>query len=137
MQETFLQALHAIKRFKGKSTLYTWLYAILTNLNRQRRRKQRPVTLSETPLDSIPTKTMDLEKQLDMQKAASSLRKNLQSLSILHKEVLVLRYFEQLKIEDIANVLGISKGTVKSRIHYATACLKQKIPGELNLFQTH
>jgi len=135
VQETFLQALPAVKRFKGKSTLYTWLYAILTNLNRQRRRKRNPVTLPETPLDSYPTEPLDWENQLDMQKAASSLHKNLQSLSLHHKEVLVLRYFEGLKIKEIATVLGISKGTVKSRIHYAAACLKRKIPGELNLFR--
>ena len=45
-----------------------------------------------------------------------------------------LKYYEYMKIEDIALQTGVSKGTVKSRLHYAVRCLEQFIPKEMNLF---
>jgi DNA-directed RNA polymerase specialized sigma24 family protein len=50
--------------------------------------------------------------------------------------VIVLRYYEDMKIHEIAGHLGLSKGTVKSRLHYAIGELKKRLPGELNLFGT-
>jgi DNA-directed RNA polymerase specialized sigma24 family protein len=46
----------------------------------------------------------------------------------------VLRYFENLKIQEIAEQTDASVGTVKSRLHYAVRCLEKMIPDELNLF---
>jgi RNA polymerase sigma-70 factor (ECF subfamily) len=58
----------------------------------------------------------------------------LRQLSAAHREVLVLRYYEDMKIHEIAAQLGISKGTVKSRLHYAIGEMQKLLPGELNLF---
>jgi len=48
--------------------------------------------------------------------------------------VLVLRFFEGMKIHEIASELGVSRGTVKSRLHYALAEMQRLLPGEMNLF---
>ena len=45
-----------------------------------------------------------------------------------------MRFYEDMKIHEIAAHLGISKGTVKSRLHYAIAEMQRQLPGELNLF---
>ena len=58
----------------------------------------------------------------------------MQRLSPEHREVIVLRYYENLKIQEIAERTGVSKGTVKSRLHYAMRCLEQFLPRELNVF---
>jgi RNA polymerase sigma-70 factor (ECF subfamily) len=66
--------------------------------------------------------------------ATSALAEALRSLSGCHREVLILRFYEDMKIHEIAARLGISKGTVKSRLHYAIAQMQRRLPSELNLF---
>jgi RNA polymerase sigma-70 factor (ECF subfamily) len=73
---------------------------------------------------------------LDAGTAASVLQTALGALSEAHRKVIVLRYYEDMKIHEIAGHLGLSKGTVKSRLHYAIGELKKRLPGELNLFGT-
>jgi RNA polymerase sigma-70 factor (ECF subfamily) len=137
VQETFLQAMQAIRRFKEKSSFYTWLYGILLNLNRRRIRNDRRLTfpgeLPEPPNSHSP----DFEFQMDRQTIYSHLHRIIQSLSTPHREVVILRYFDGLKIEEISNVLSISKGTVKSRLFYAGEQIRKKMPGDLNLFRLH
>ena len=67
-----------------------------------------------------------------MQQAALSTA--LDQLSLPHREVIVLRYYEEMKIAEIAMRLRISTGTVKSRLHYAIEELQRILPSELNLF---
>jgi RNA polymerase sigma-70 factor (ECF subfamily) len=137
VQETFLQAMQAIRRFKEKSSLYTWLYGILLNLNRRQIRNDRRLTfpgeLPEAPHRDSP----DLERDMDRQTIYSHLHGAIQSLSDSHREIIVLRYFEGLKLEEISGILGISKGTVKSRLFYAGEYIRKKMPGELNLFNLY
>jgi RNA polymerase sigma-70 factor (ECF subfamily) len=71
---------------------------------------------------------------MDARTAASALQGALGRLSEAHREVIVLRYYEDMKIHEIAGCLGISKGTVKSRLHYAIGEIQKILPGELNLF---
>ena len=72
--------------------------------------------------------------QLDAATASSALLVALRQLSGAHREVILLRYYENMKIHEIARHLGISKGTVKSRLHYALAEMQKLLPEELNLF---
>lgn len=134
VQETFLQAMLAIKGFKGKSSLYTWLYGILLNLNRRRKRKNRGLTFPGELPDPPPSDSPDFEEQLDRQTLYSHLHGSIRSLSVPHREVVILRYFEGMKIEAIAKTIGVSKGTVKSRLFYAGKQVRKKMPEGLNLF---
>jgi RNA polymerase sigma-70 factor, ECF subfamily len=131
-QETFLQAMHSVHRFQGRSAVYTWLHGILLNLIRTHRRDQRRLVFDEALVslevaEEIPTPS-------DAAMASSALRTALQQLSSAHREVIVLRYYENMKIHEIAGQLDISSGTVKSRLHYAIQELQKLLPGELNLF---
>jgi RNA polymerase sigma-70 factor (ECF subfamily) len=132
VQETFLQAIRSIHRFQGRSAIYTWLHAILLNLTRHHRRNEKRIVYD----DELVAREIAEERpgQLDAVTASSALRTALQKLSDPHREVIILRYFENMKIHEIATHLDISKGTVKSRLHYAIEEMQKIVPANLNLF---
>lgn len=132
VQETFLQAIRSAHRFQGHSSIYTWLHAILLNLARSHHRSQKRIIYD----DELVDREMADENagQLDARTVSSALKSAMQKLSGAHREIIVLRYYENLKIHEIAAHLGVSKGTVKSRLHYALQQLQKYLPGELNLF---
>lgn len=133
VQETFVQALKSAHRFRGDSAIYTWLHGILLNMCRRHRRKQKRLVFDE---ERVLQQTFEPSQadDFDQDFCASSLAQAIQRLSPEHREVIVLRYYENLKVEDIARQTGVSKGTVKSRLHYAVRHLEQLIPREMNLF---
>jgi len=132
VQETFLEAIRSVHRFQGRSSIYTWLHAILLNLTRQHRRAQKRIVYDDELVGrEVADETPD---QLDAQTASSALQAAFRKLSEAHRDVIVLRYYENLKIHEIADRLGLSEGTVKSRLHYALEQLQKFLPGELNLF---
>ena len=128
VQETFFQAIKSIHRFKQKSSLFTWLYGILLNIFRQQTRKKRFMTFSgnlegkKSMIDANPEHTIDRERTF------SGVYSMIQTLSPRQREVLILRYYEGLKIKEIAEIVKTSEGTVKSRLHYATEALRKKCP---------
>ncbi|HUD82978.1 MAG TPA: RNA polymerase sigma factor [Candidatus Saccharimonadales bacterium] len=134
VQETLIQALQSIHRFRGQSSIYTWLRAILLNLSRHYHRdRQRLVCDDELARKDIPAPD-EGPARLDTEAASLALADALRQLSGVHRTVLVLRFYEEMKIHEIAAHLGLSKGSVKSRLHYAIAKMQRLLPGELNLF---
>jgi RNA polymerase sigma-70 factor (ECF subfamily) len=134
VQDTFLQAIRSVHRFQGRSALYTWLHAILLNLTRHYHRDRQRIVYDDELADRQAPPTDDNHSQLDAGTASSALGQALRQLSSVHREVIVLRYYENMKIHEIAAHLAISKGTVKSRLHYAIGEMQKLLPGELNLF---
>jgi RNA polymerase sigma-70 factor (ECF subfamily) len=134
VQETFLEAIRSAHRFQQRSAIYTWLYSILLNLSRHYHRKQKRIIFDNDAGAEETAPTAETVSPLDAGTAASALQAALRTLSAAHREVIALRYYEGLKIHEIARQLGLSAGTVKSRLHYAIGELKQRLPGELNLF---
>ena len=133
VQETFLQALKSAHRFRGESAPYTWLHGILLNVSRHHRRRQKRFVLDE----NLALETPDdgaTEADADREFRATRLTRALQTLSPEHREVIVLRFYENLKLHEIAAQTGVSTGTIKSRLHYALRCLEKLVPDELNLF---
>ena len=134
VQDTFLQAIRSVHRFQSRSTVYTWLHAILLNLTRHYHRDRKRIVYDDELTGrevSLPDENLS---QLDAATASSALLEALHKLSVAHREVIILRYYEALKIHEIARHLRISKGTVKSRLHYAIVEMQKLIPAELNLF---
>ncbi len=133
VQETFLQALKSAHRFQGASSVYTWLHGILRNLCHRHLRKQKRLVFEEALVlgEALPPAAPGAS---DQDFCAAKLAQALQRLSPEQREVVVLRYYEDLKIHEIAARTGVSLGTVKSRLHYAVRCLQQWLPNELNLF---
>jgi RNA polymerase sigma-70 factor, ECF subfamily len=134
VQETLLQALRSAKRFRGRSSIYTWLHGILLNLTRHYHRDRKWIVYDEDLAHRQTPPIGASASGLDAETASSALTQAMRGLSEPHREVLVLRFYEDMKIHEIAAHLGLSKGTVKSRLHYAIAELQRRMPGELNLF---
>lgn len=133
VQETLLQAVRSAGRFGKRSSIYTWLHGILLNLTRHYHRDRRHLVYDE---DLAQCETPEAEERpsgLDLEASSIAVREALRALSPAHREVLVLRFYEELKLQQIAARLNISTGTVKSRLHYAIAEMQRRLPGELNL----
>jgi RNA polymerase sigma-70 factor (ECF subfamily) len=130
-QETFLSAYQAIARWRPDAALSTWLFRIARNQALDRlRRAQRVefVTFDEAQLADIPASTPTPEAALQARQRIKALEDALARLTVEHREILLLRDIEEMPYEDIAEVLGISLGTVKSRIARARTGLLQHLP---------
>ena len=114
VQDTFLQAIRSVHRFQGRSTIYTWLHGILLNLTRHYYRDRKRIVYDDELVGREVSPPNENPSQLDAGTASSALGEALRQLSAAH--------------------LGISKGTVKSRLHYAIGEMQKLLPGELNLF---
>jgi RNA polymerase sigma-70 factor (ECF subfamily) len=122
VQETFTGAFRGIKNFEGRSSVATWLARILvTQVSQFRRQKGRAVRKTE-PIGEVATEgaTAAAEKRIDLHAA-------MEQLSEEHREVLVLREFERMSYEEIAEVLGVPRGTVESRLHRARGELRERL----------
>lgn len=134
VQETLLQALRTAHRFRGKSRVYTWLHGILLNLSRHYHRDRKRIVYDDQLASQDTATTEDNPPPADFELASAAMQKALRQLSESHREVLVLRFYENMKIEEIAAHLGSARGTVKSRLHYALQQMQKLLPQELNLF---
>ena len=132
-QETLLQAFKSAHRFRGESAVFPWLYGILRNLCCRHFRKQKRLVFEEERVLSEASPP-GADRETDLEYRSARLARALQSLSPEHREAIVLRYFENLRLDDIATRTGASRGTVKSRLHYAVRHLRQLVPPEMNLF---
>lgn len=142
VQETFMKIFKGIKTFRGECGLKTWIYriAISESLNRQRWWKRwrlhAPVSIDDTTpsgrrlvevADSGPTPESACA-QLEMEQAV---QKALDGLSFEHRVVAVLRDIEGVSYDEIAETLGLSLGTVKSRLWRARSEMKIRLKSVL------
>ena len=139
-QETFLSALKAIKNFRGEADLKTWLFRIAINESRNRFRwwKRRfrektisldaPIGTSETTLgDTFSSNSKNPEENVLQKEREQVLKKALNDLPVHFREAIVLCDIEGLSYEEIASVLEINLGTVKSRIARGREELRKKL----------
>jgi len=136
VQETFLAAITSLESFEGRSSFYTWLYGILLNKFRAwLRRKGKLVALDEMVSGTEEVNLAELltdhrpgaPEEVTQRETAQLVREALDELPAHHRSVLVLRYIERMSYQEVADTLGCSLGTVKSRIHYAL----QRIAGKI------
>lgn len=134
VQDTFVEALRSAHRFRGQSSLYTWLHSILLNLARHHWRDNQRLVIDGELATRNELISEEPASAGDSEYASTQLARAMRRLSGPHREVLVLRYYEHMKIQDIAHRLGVSEGTVKSRLHYAIGEMQKLLPTEMNLF---
>ncbi len=132
VQDTLILAFRNARRFRGKSALYTYLHGILLNLTRHYHRKRKRMVYTDRPPDLAGVERFP-SPDPDAAVASSALMEAIRQLSPAHREVIILRYYEGMKVHEIAKHIGARQGTVKSRLHYAVSRLRQLIPEELNL----
>ena len=132
-QEAFVRAYKALGRFEGKSSFYTWLYRITTNvcLNMAQKENRRIDTTSFDAMqdthDISPDRffgTDEPENDIERADLRNQIDKVLNTLSPDHRTVVVLKDIEDMSQEEIAETLGVSVGTVKSRLSRARAQLR-------------
>ncbi len=132
-QEALLQAVKSARRCRGTSAVYTWLHGILLNVARRFFRKRKRLTyVEEIPEKSMPP--VELGSTLDAGITSAAIVAALNALSYPHREVVVLRYYEEMTVKEIARRVKITQGTVKSRLFYALRRLRDSMPPELNDF---
>jgi RNA polymerase sigma-70 factor (ECF subfamily) len=131
VQESFIQAYLKLDTFQQNSRFFTWVYRIAFNYAlARRRRKKGVVSLDESRENSgnEPISRGDSpDDRLTRHEDAQLVHQALALLSEDHRSILVLRELEDLSYEDIAEVLSISIGTVRSRLNRARSALKLQL----------
>ena len=121
-QETFITMQRTIKKYEGRSSLSTWLLGIAHNHCRNLSRKQKaaPVPVEEWFDAAAPDHGNRVVAQ-------ETLRNALNGLSDDHREVVVLHEVEGLTYGEIAEIMGVPEGTVKSRLYHAFRNLREQL----------
>jgi len=134
VSETFVKALKNIGKFKWKNISFSfWLYRIASNeiVNYFRKNKYKAVSLEdikEIPSLSIPSaEIIDAEEKLQKHTQFLELHQKIVKLPHLYQEVIVLRFFEKKKIEEVAEILGKKEGTVKSLLYRGLKKLENEL----------
>ncbi len=129
VQEAFVQAFVKLGTFQRTSGFYTWIYRIAFNLSVSRRRKKRPEHSIDHLRDQAgeePIARNDpIGQELERKEDEAELYVALDELSDEHRKIVVLRELEGLCYEEIAEVLDLPVGTVRSRLHRARLQLKE------------
>ncbi len=133
-QETFVQAFLKLESFRQESAFYTWLYRIAMNLLATRRRNTKPLISVERSL--LPSRNEPAEdrepshrsEQADRQRAV---QRALATLSEEHRRIVVLREMDGCDYEAIADILKVTVGTVRSRLHRARQQLRAALANEV------
>ncbi len=134
VQEAFVMAWTKLASFRGESGFYSWLFRVAYNVAMSRKRKKtlpttsmdrQPTSGSITPedhhLDSRPDHRMETTERQQMVRTA------LESLPEEYRTVLILKEMESFKYEQIAEIVNVPLGTVRSRIHRARSLLRENL----------
>lgn len=134
-QEAFLRLYRALPKFRGDSTLGTWLYRTVTRLaiDHLRREKLRRAVFffsregEDDPVDYAADPAASPRDELLAAERRHRLRQALGQLSARQRAVFVLRHDEGLPLKEIAAMLGLSEGTVKIHLHRAVNLLRSQL----------
>ncbi|MDA8633802.1 sigma-70 family RNA polymerase sigma factor [Verrucomicrobiales bacterium] len=129
LQDVFAKAYRALKRFKGKSAFYTWIYSIATNMTLnflKKRNRRRAYSLDDVDLaierdeDFIEaTSKSDPVREANISELQERLNMAMQQLSDDHRAVVTMFDIQGMPHAEIAKIIGASEGTVRSRLFYA------------------
>lgn len=124
-QDVFVRAFKGLAKFKGDSSLATWLYRVGVNTCLNRVAVKRPLTES---IDAAPRIDERADNPLDLvmrDERAVVVRRAIEQLPPKQRATLVLRVYQEMSHEEIANVLGSSVGAVKANFFHALGNLKR------------
>jgi RNA polymerase sigma-70 factor (ECF subfamily) len=131
-QEVFLKVFESLKDYRFGSAVYTWIYRITVNVcidEIRRRQRHRTLSLSEVVSQNpkVEPSYSPVEKSAERKELREIIEKAVSKLPIEYKTALILREFEDLQYEEIAKILKVSVGTVKSRIFRARKLLAEHL----------
>ncbi|MDC0322146.1 MAG: sigma-70 family RNA polymerase sigma factor [Verrucomicrobiales bacterium] len=129
LQDVFAKAYRALKRFQGKSTFYTWIYSIATNMTLnflKKRNRRRAMSLDDvdSAIENDPdyieaTSKSDPVREANIGELQERLNIAMQQLSEDHRAVVTMYDIQGMPHAEIAKIVGASEGTVRSRLFYA------------------
>lgn len=136
VQEGFVKALTHLPSFQGRSSFKTWLLRVVSNasldLGRQRGRREA-LSLDLSPVEELAAArlliTDDVSQQLERSDLRALLQRALATLPDAQRQTFVLHVDAELSYREVAEALGISIGTVMSRLYYARQKLKAYLEG--------
>ena len=130
VQETFIKVFKHIDKFKGNSSLYTWIYRISQNIAKDKLKSR----IKTIPYEDMEIAIENTEEILIKNIDRDILRIGLDNLKFIYKQVIILFYFEELSIKEISEILEEKEGTIKSKLSRARALLKKTLEegGEFN-----
>jgi len=136
-QETWLRVLERGHQYDGKWKFEAWLFAIARNLVLDWHRRKKPQSLESlagqdedaAPFDVKDEKSASPLEQVLQAEAQSGVELSLQRVPAVYREVLVLRFQEEMQLDEIAGVTGAPISTVKSRLYRGLEALKQSMQG--------
>jgi RNA polymerase sigma-70 factor (ECF subfamily) len=144
VQEVFLKAYQALPKFRGDSRFSTWIYRVCMNASLDHlRRKQRtqvfsldePIMLGESPITrDIRDDGDSVEDLVENRSLGDRVMKVLQDLEPVHRAVIILSDVRGFSYQEIADIMGVSIGTVKSRLHRARNMVRRLLPREQFVF---
>ncbi len=128
LQEVFLRAYRHLPQMRTDVSPAPWLYRVMVNLTyditARRRRKQ---TMLQKLTGWLPSSVKSPENQVETQELQTMVLKAVNRLEIKQRTTLVLFYLQGLSLEEIAEIMSVPVGTVKSRLHYARKKLRKTI----------
>lgn len=127
VQDAFVQAMVKLDTFQGRSEFYTWLYRIAYNLvlaSRRVKKKQRKILetlqwIARTGRFAVCRPDDRPERRMEREECRRQVRRALGRLNKVYAAVVVLREIDGLAYEEIAQILDLPPGTVRSRLHRA------------------
>ena len=143
VQEAFLKAYRGIQSFRRQSSFYTWLFRIVVNEVRSRRRRKGPAGRGDFSLDAgsdcdpakgpaaVQSDGPDPSEEASQAERRQIVHEALQALEFDQRAIIALRDIEGRDYAEIAEVLGCPAGTVKSRLHRARMTLKDALAPKL------
>lgn len=126
LQNTFIKVFNNLSNFKGESKLFSWMYRIATNeaitFINQRARK---AGISSEELQSKAVNQLEADVNYDGDEIQLKLQKAVATLPEKQQLVFKMKYFEELKYEDISEILGTSVGALKASYHHAVKKIEE------------
>ncbi|MEQ6390575.1 RNA polymerase sigma factor SigW [Bacillaceae bacterium S4-13-58] len=135
-QEAFLRAYMNIHSYDEQRKFSTWLYRIATNLSIDRIRKKKPDFYLDAEVKGAEGLNMYSrisadqplpEEEIESLELQEYLQKEILSLPEKYRAVIVLRYLDELPLQEISEILDIPVGTVKTRVHRGREALRKKL----------
>lgn len=121
VQNTFVKAWRALPKFRAESSLYTWLYRIATNetLTFVRNRKNRNIISLDDDENVYQIPSVETGTQRSGDYIAAKLRAAIEQLPEKQRIVFNMKYFEEMKYEEMSEILNTSVGALKASYHFA------------------
>lgn len=138
-QVVFLKAWKGLKDFRGEAAFSTWLYRLTRNACtdhfRQNKKRRGDLSLDDPDLPVLPHDGPSPQEEAERRETQEDLRKALDALPEHHRAILLLREMEGLSYQELAQVLEVEVGTVKSRLARARKALVKHLRETGNLWE--